>query len=68
MTEAKITPDFSIEDIHKIRAYHYGLTRQMPFEKQRDFYHEGTLALKELMEQRKRATGGKAQENTRITP
>jgi len=65
MTEPKITPDFTIEDIHKIRAYHYGLTKQMPFEKQREFYHEGTLALKELMEQRKRAASGQAQGNAR---
>ena len=66
MTEPKITPDFTIEDIHKIRAYHYGLTKQMPFDQQREFYHEGTLALKELLDQRKIATGGKAQGSARI--
>jgi dipeptidase len=32
MKKLKISPDFTIEDIHKIRRYHYEQTKNMTFE------------------------------------
>ena len=42
-----ISPDLTIEDLHKIREYHYELTKDMTFEKRKAFYEEG---IKEMVE------------------
>lgn len=44
-----ISPDFTIDDIHKIREYHYELTKDMTAEERINFYNEGGRAfLKEI--------------------
>ncbi len=40
-TEPVISPEFTIEDIHKIREYHYELTKDMTMQEKIDFYNEG---------------------------
>jgi len=37
----KISPDFTIEDIHKIREWHYEMLKDATVEEQTAFYHEG---------------------------
>lgn len=48
-----ISPDFTIEDIHKIREYHYELTKDMTTQERIDFYNEGGRAFLREMEERK---------------
>ena len=38
----EISPDFTIEDIHKIREYHHELTKNMSSEEFHAFYKSGT--------------------------
>lgn len=50
-----ISPDFTIEDIHKIREYHYELTKDMTKQERINFYNEGGESLFER-NGRKKAT------------
>lgn len=44
ITKPNISPDFTIEDIHKIREYHYELTKDMTTQEKINFYNEGGRA------------------------
>ncbi len=48
-----ISPDFTVEDIHKIREYHYELTEDMTTQEKISFYNEGGRAFLKEMEERK---------------
>ncbi len=54
MDKPEISPDFTIEDIHKIREYHYELTKDMTFEGRTAFYHEGAKEFQKYIAERKR--------------
>ena len=41
ITKPNISPGFTIEDIHKIREYHYELTKDMTTQEKINFYNEG---------------------------
>lgn len=51
--EPIISPDFTIEDIHKIREYHYELTKDMTTQEKINFYNEGGKVFLTEMEKRK---------------
>lgn len=53
MEKPIISPDFTMEDIHKIRKYHYELTQNMTIQERTNFYNEGGRAFLEDMEERK---------------
>ena len=53
MEKPIISPDFTIEDIHKIREYHYELTKDMTLQERMDFYNEGAIVVLKEMEERK---------------
>lgn len=53
VTMPDISPDFTIEDIHKIREYHYELTKDMTTQEKIKFYNEGGRAFLKKMEERK---------------
>ena len=53
VTKPIISLDFTIEDIHKIREYHYELTKDMILQEKIDFYNEGGKAFLREMEERK---------------
>ena len=53
VTKPIISPDFTIEDIHKIREYHYELTKDMTLQEKLAFYNEGGRAFLREMEERK---------------
>lgn len=38
MDELKISPDFTIDDIHKIREYHHSQTKDMSTDEMKAFY------------------------------
>ena len=41
MTRLEISPNFTIEDIHKIREYNYEMTKNLTREDTRKYYKEG---------------------------
>ena len=53
IAEPIISPDFTIEDIHKIREYHYELTKDMTMQEKINFYNEGGRTFLAEMENRK---------------
>ena len=53
ITKPVISPDFTIEDIHKIREYHYELTKDMTPQERMNFYNKGGKAFLKEMEARK---------------
>ena len=53
IAKPNISPDFTIEDIHKIREYHYELTKDMTAQEKINFYNEGGRAFLAEMEKRK---------------
>ena len=44
ITQPNISPDFTIEDIHKIREYRYELTKDTTTQEKINFYNEGGRA------------------------
>lgn len=40
MEKLIISPDFTIEDIHKIREYNYNITKDMTPQQRRDYYNK----------------------------
>ena len=40
MKKTILSPDFAIEDIHKLREYNYYLTKDMTSQERRNFYNE----------------------------
>jgi len=57
MPKLNISPAFTIEDIHRIREYHYELTKNMTAEERRAFYKESAdeaeRKIQAIREQRK---------------
>ena len=51
MPELDISPNFTVEDIHKVREYHYELTKDMSFEDLRDFYKNGADEIKKQIQE-----------------
>ena len=49
MKKPILSPNFTIEDIHKLREYNYYLTKDMTPEERRNYYNErGRAFLKEI--------------------
>ena len=48
-----ISSEFTIDDIHKIREYHYEMTKNMSNKEVADEYNEGGKAFLKEMEERK---------------
>lgn len=53
IAKSNINPDFTIEDIHKIREYHYELTKDMTTQEKINFCNEGGRT---FLKGRKKAT------------
>lgn len=50
MEKPSLSPNFTIEDIHKLREYNYYLTKDMPSEERRNFYNERGRAFQREIE------------------
>ena len=51
MEKPVLSPNFTIEDIHKLREYNYEITKEMSDEEKLKYYNEkGKAFLKELEE------------------
>ena len=40
----ELSPNFTIEDIHKIREYHYAMTKDLSDEDRRRYYNDASFA------------------------
>ena len=61
-----LSPNFTIDDIHKLREYNYEMTKHMTLEEKMDYYNsKGREVLKEL---EKRKSGNSVLEKSRIFP
>jgi uncharacterized protein (UPF0305 family) len=51
MPDLKISSDFTIDDIHKIREYNYEMTKNMTLNERNDYYSENAKQALERIEQ-----------------
>lgn len=53
MEKPILSPNFTIEDIHKLREYNYFVTKDMTSQERIDYYNQkGRVFLKEIEESR----------------
>ena len=53
MEKPNISPNFTVDDIHIVREYHYELTKDMSFDEVVAFYHEGAKEFQKYLTERK---------------
>jgi len=54
MNTPNISPNFTINDIHKIREYHYELTKNMSTKERTAFYKTGADEIQKEIENRRK--------------
>ncbi|MCL2053861.1 MAG: hypothetical protein FWG90_05400 [Oscillospiraceae bacterium] len=53
MTMPELSPYFTVEDIHKVREYHYEVTKDMSQEDRWAYYRKGAEEFRRLSAERK---------------
>ena len=53
MEKPVLSPDFTIDDIHKLREYNYYLTKDMTPQERMDYYNEKGRAFQQEIEESK---------------
>ena len=53
MKKPVLSPNFTIEDIHKLREYNYYLTKDMEPQERRDYYNERGMEVHRQIQERK---------------
>ena len=53
MEKPILSPDFTIEDIHKLREYNYYLTKDMTPQERRDYYNKRGMEVHRQIQERK---------------
>ena len=53
MNKPVLNPDFTIEDIHKLREYNYYITKYMKPQERLDYYNNRGLEVHKLIQERK---------------
>ena len=51
MKPLDISPDFTIEDIHKIREYNYEMTKNMTNQEKTNYYNEGAKEVQRILQE-----------------
>lgn len=51
----EVSPDFTIDDIHRIREYHYELLKDATPEERTEYYTSASQRVEQQIEQRRRA-------------
>jgi hypothetical protein len=54
MENLTISPDFTIDDIHRIRENNYNITKNMSPQDRRDYYNKRGMAVHEMIQASKR--------------
>ena len=55
MKKLEISPNFTIDDIHKIREYNYEMTKHMTVEEKCKYYNDGAEEAKKRIEELRKA-------------
>ena len=50
MEDLILNPNFTIEDIHKLREYNYNYTKDMTPEAKRNYYKEKSMACQKIID------------------
>lgn len=53
MKPLAISPDFTIEDIHKVRENNYNITKNMTPQERRDYYNQRGMEVHRHIQERK---------------
>ena len=53
MEKPVLSPDFTIEDIHKLREYNYYVTKDMTSQEKRDYYNKRGMEIHRQIQERK---------------
>ena len=53
MNKPDLSPDFTIEDIHKLREYNYYKTKDMEPQERLDYYNNRGLEVHKIIQERK---------------
>lgn len=53
MNRPVLSPDFTIEDIHKLREYNYYQTKDMSRQERIDYYNSVGMEIHKIIQQRK---------------
>ena len=53
MEKPVLSPDFTIDDIHKLREYNYYLTKDMTLQERMDYYNKKGRAFQREIEESK---------------
>ena len=53
MEKPVLSPDFTIDDIHKLREYNYSLTKDMTLQERMDYYNKKGRAFQQEIEESK---------------
>lgn len=53
MEKPILSPDFTIDDIHKLREYNYYLTKDMTLQERMDYYNKKGRAFQQEIEESK---------------
>ncbi len=53
MEKPILSPNFTIEDIHKLREYNYYLTKDMTSQERRDYYNKRGMEVHRQIQERK---------------
>lgn len=51
MEKPILSPDFTIEDIHRLREYNYEMTKNMPEQERLDYYNKAGHAFQREIEE-----------------
>ena len=54
MNKPKLSKDFTIDDIHKLREYNYEMTKDMSVKERSEYYNAKGRELHEKIQERKR--------------
>lgn len=53
MEKPVLSPDFTIEDIHKLREYNYEMTKNMSRQERMDYYNKKGMEVYRMLQERK---------------
>lgn len=53
MEKPILSPDFTIEDIHKLREYNYEMTKHMSRQEKMDYYNKKGMEVHRMLQERK---------------
>lgn len=49
-----LSPDFTVEDIHKLREYNYEKTKNLPPEERRRYYNDAGMEIYKMLMKKKK--------------